>query len=114
MHDRLVRLRQRLDGFVALEAGPARGSATTRALTFQGGRLSLNVAARGGVRVALLDAAGQPLPGFSIEECDVIHGDALSQVVRWRGDPDVGRLAGQAMRLRFELQNAKLYAFQFR
>jgi hypothetical protein len=114
MHDRLVRLRQRLDGFVALEAGPASGSATTRALTFQGGRLSLNLAATGRVRVALLDARGQPLPGFGIEECDAIHGDALRQVVRWRGDPDVGRLAGRAVRLRFELQNAKLYAFQFR
>jgi len=34
--------------------------------------------------------------------------------VFWTGDPNLGALAGSAVRLRFHLTNASLYAFQFK
>jgi len=37
----------------------------------------------------------------------------VRHVVTWKGDPDVGNLAGKAVRLRFEMQNAKFFAFSF-
>lgn len=106
---------QRVDGFVSLDAGFPGGSFTTRPLTFTGNllRLNLSTAGSGGVRVALLDESGKPLPGFSENDHDWINADAIDHEVRWKGDPDLSRHAGKPVRLRFELRNAKLFAFQF-
>jgi hypothetical protein len=51
--------------------------------------------------------------GYGIADCDPIRADSVRHVVTWKGDSDVGNLAGQVVRLRFEMQNAKLYAFKF-
>ena len=111
--DRLLRLTQRLDGFVSLDAGDATGSATTRLLTFSGDRLELNVAAKGSVRVALLDAGGRAIPGFALEDCDPIRADSVRHRVSWKGSTDVSRLAGRPVQLQLELRDAKLFALQF-
>ncbi|RPH39805.1 MAG: hypothetical protein EHM91_11880, partial [Planctomycetota bacterium] len=104
-HDRLLRLTQRLDGFVSLDAGPEGGSAVTKPLTFKGSRLTLNLAAKGSVRVALLDDAGKVIPGYGSSEAT---GDSVSQEVRWTSD--LAALEGKPVRLRFELKDAKLFA----
>ena len=111
--DKLVRLTQRLDGFVSLDAGATAGTAVTRRFTFSGNRLELNVSAKGNVRIALLDEQGRPLPGFGLEDCDPIHTDSVHQIVSWKGSTDVGGHAGQPVQVEFELRDAKLYAFQF-
>ena len=112
-YDRLVRLTQRLDGFVSLDAGDEVGTVVTRPLVFEGRRLVLNVAAEGSVRVGLLDEAGRPLPGFALADCDPISADSTRQTVSWRGQDDVGPHAGKVVQLRLELRNAKLFALQF-
>jgi hypothetical protein len=112
--DSLLRLVQRLDGFVSLDAGATKGSATTRPLIFGGNGLTLNVAAKGSARVALLDEAGKALPGFGLLDCDPIRVDSVRHVVTWKGRSDVTALAGKPVSLQFELANAKLYAFQFK
>ncbi|MHC4575070.1 MAG: LamG-like jellyroll fold domain-containing protein [Planctomycetota bacterium] len=108
-----VRLTQRLDGFVSLDAGTEPGWAITRPLVFQGRKLTLNVAAKAVTRVAILDEQSGEIEGFTLADCDPIHMDATSQVVRWRRNSDVGRLAGRVVRLKFEMQNTRLYAFKF-
>jgi hypothetical protein len=75
--------------------------------------LELNVAARGFVRVGLLDEAGNEIPGFTPQDCDPIQADAMRHTVSWRGSADVSRLAGRPVRLRMELQDSDLFAFQF-
>lgn len=112
-HDRLLRLVQRLDGFVSLDAGKATGTVTTRPLMFEGSKLELNIAASGSARVALLDESDKPLDGFGLDDCDPIQVDSVRQTVTWRGRPDVSPLAGKVVRVRFELTDAKLYAMQF-
>lgn len=111
----IYRATQRVDGFVSLDAGFPGGSFTTKPLTFTGNRLRLNLSTEGsgGVRVALLDESGKPLPGFAENDHDWINADAIDHEVRWKGDPDFGQHAGKPVRLRFELRNAKLFAFQF-
>ncbi len=111
----IYRATQRVDGFVSLDAGYPGGSFTTSPLTFSGNRLRLNLstAGSGGVRVALLDESGKSLPGFAEKDHDWINADAIDHEVRWKGDPDLGQHAGKPVRLRFELRNAKLFAFQF-
>ncbi|HKI69805.1 MAG TPA: hypothetical protein VKA67_09460, partial [Verrucomicrobiae bacterium] len=108
-----ARLTQRLDGFVSLDAVSESGSFTTRPLVFHGTKLTLNVAAKGEVRVAILDEAGTGLKGFSLSDCDPVRGDSISKIVSWRNGTNVSGLSGKVVRLKFEMQNAKLFALQF-
>jgi hypothetical protein len=108
-----ARLTQRLDGFVSVDAGNKTGSFTTRPLVFDGNKLILNINAKGSAKVAILDQNGNPFPGFDTPDCNFIKGDAIRQPVTFKGKSDLSRLAGRVMRLKFEIQNAKLYAFKF-
>ncbi|HVZ64499.1 MAG TPA: hypothetical protein VG936_08000 [Lacunisphaera sp.] len=118
IHDRLLRLVQRLDGFVAATpADPARGAATlvTKPLTFTGDHLELNLDASGGsARVELQDADGRPLPGFALADSIPLRENGVALRAAWRSQPDLGALAGRTVRLKVELTGAKLFAFQFR
>jgi len=111
----LRRYTLRTDGFASLEAPFAGGSATTKLLTFTGNQLVLNYAtsAAGSVRVELLDEAGQPLPGFSVADCDEIVGDEIARTVTWHGQADVAAYAGRTIRLRLHLKDANLFSLKF-
>ena len=106
------RYSQRLDGFVSLDAGVLLGTATTLPLVFEGDQLVLNLNSRGSVRVGLTDENGVAYPGFELGDCDPIVGDHLEKTVAWNGQSSVAALAGKTVRLRFEMQNTKLYAFE--
>jgi hypothetical protein len=110
-----VRLTQRLDGFVAVEPIDTVGEFTTKPLLFAGQTLLLNVAARGGgaVRVAMLDEAGQPLPGFGLNNCRAITADSTACEVSWRGGSDLGTLVDKPVRVRIQLDKAQVFAMQF-
>lgn len=105
----------RLDGFVSMNAPLSGGELITHPVSFSGDRLTINFAssAAGDVCVEIQDAAGNPLPGFALEECPPLFGDALERTVTWQQGSDVGSLAGQAVRLRFVLRDADLYSFRF-
>lgn len=105
----------RMDGFVSLSAPLAGGEALTRPLRFEGRTLALNLStsAAGSARIGLTDEAGQPIPGFSFDEADDLVGDDIERPASWRGQTDLGRLAGQPVRLRIGLRDADLYALRF-
>ena len=65
------------------------------------------------MRVELQDAGGNPLPGFTLGDCEPIWGDHIARLVKWKSGEDVSRYAGQAVRLRFEMSDADLYSIQF-
>jgi hypothetical protein len=86
-------------------------------------RLNLKTPLSGEVRVevaAITDWEGkkkyafteQVAPGRSFEDCDPISGDRLSHTVTWRGQSDLALPEGAAVRFRFRLRAAKLYAFE--
>jgi hypothetical protein len=104
-----------MDGFVSVNAPWKGGELTTKPLKFEGNRLHLNLAtsAAGSVRVEIQDAEGTAIPGYTLADCPNIFGDSLDRVVSWKQGPDVGKLAGTSVRLRFVLQDADLYSFQF-
>jgi hypothetical protein len=52
-----------------------------------------------------------PVEGRSFADCDPLRGDALSQVVTWRGQSDLGYGTDDAVFFRFRLRAARLYAF---
>lgn len=105
----------RLDGFVSVNAPLRGGELLTRPLRFTGDRLRLNFSssAAGDIRVELQTLDGKPVPGYSLDECEPIFGDALDRAIVWKSTDNVGRLAGTPIRLRFHLRDADLYAFRF-
>jgi len=106
----------RRDGFVSVKADYRGGEFTTPPLKFEGQRLALNIntSAAGIARVACLDAAGKAIPGFTLEDCDIIHtANEINRPVKWKSKTDLSSLAGQPIRLRFVMRDTDLYAFQF-
>ena len=112
-----------LDGFVSMEAGPNPGMLTTKPIVFSGGKLSVNfvesvkgysgIDEKSALRVEILDVNDRAIPGYSAAEADVIVRSNMHQIVTWKGNADVGSLAGKPVKLRWHLRNGKLYAFQF-
>ena len=106
---------QRLDGFISADADHRGGYLRTPPLVFNGNYLRLNIdtGSMGTAFVEIQDADGQPLPGFSMSDCQEIGGNFIDQRVYWKGGSDVSALTGRVVRLRVNLKRAKLYAFQF-
>lgn len=108
---------QRLDGFVSADAPYERlGEIVTRPFTFKGRRLVLNIntGGMGYAQVGLLDEAGRPVPGFSVDDCVFINGNFLSHPVEWieRGT-DVAALAGRTLQMVIRMRGTSLFALQF-
>ena len=111
----LRRFSMRLDGFASIHAGAVRGTWTTKPLVFEGDRLELNFAtsAAGEILVELQDETGTPIDGFTFGDAIPTIGNEIRKTVRWRGDPDLGALAGRPIRLAFGMRDADLFAFRF-
>ena len=112
----LSRVALRRDGFVSVNADYRGGEFTTPPLKFSGNSLKLNIntTATGWARVAIQSAEGEPISGFTLDDCDIIHtANEINHVVKWKRQTDVSSLAGKPVRLRVSLKNTELYAFQF-
>lgn len=105
----------RPDGFASVNAPYTGGELLTKPLTFEGARLSLNMAtsAVGGLWVEIQSPDGTPLPGFSLADCAEVIGDRLDHTVHWKGGSDVSSLRGKPVRLRIRMKDADLFSLQF-
>ena len=86
----------RPDGYVSVEAESyAPGVLTThRFRQEQGGQIRVNVdASAGELRYELLEDTGQPIPGYTVDDCEPIRSDSLDGLLSWNGKsgwPPVG------------------------
>jgi hypothetical protein len=112
----LQRFTMRLDGIASIRADFGGGELVTRPLTFEGDRLSLNfsTSAAGGIRVEIQDVDGQPVPSFALDDCVEVIGNEIERDVAWKSGADIGQLAGRPIKLRFVMNDADLFALQFR
>ena len=87
----------------------------TKPLRFKGSRLEINYAtsAAGGIRIEMQDPKGQPIPGFTLDECPEIIGDQIERIVAWKGGSDLSSLSGKVVRMRVVLKDADLYSIRF-
>jgi hypothetical protein len=108
-------VRQRLDGFISADADYKGGYLVTPPITFSGNTLRLNIdtGSMGTAFVELQDEQGQPIPGYTMADCEEIGGNFIDQKVYWKANSDVSQLAGKPIRLKINLKRGKLYAFQF-
>lgn len=130
---RVRRATIRPDGFVSVHAPWEGGEFTTKPFVLEGDELEINysTSVAGFVRVEILDADGNPIPGFRAEDCYEIFGDELDRTVVWKkGHADIldenhvekpispanvsFALGGQVVRLRFVMKAAHLYSFRFK
>ncbi len=112
----LYRVVQRLDGFVSADTPYTGGRLLTKPFTFSGSRLRLNIntGAAGYAQAGFLDERGQPIPGFTLENCIYINGNHTDYEVEWLDKgKDVSSLMGKTVQLTIEMRGSKLYALQF-
>lgn len=110
-------VRMPLDRYVARRStGDRPGMLTTVPIRLDDtpGVLRVNAdAADGSLRVRVRDAeSGKAFPGLGFADCVPVTTDGLHQVVRWR-EATIAGVAGQPVRLEFELASASLFAFDF-
>lgn len=86
------------------------GEFRTAPLTPAGRQLRLNCSTplAGEVRVGL-----EGVEGRSADECDPVVGDHPSVAVSWKGNSDLGALAGKNVVLHFRLRMAKLFSIEW-
>lgn len=112
----LRRFSMRLDGLASVSASYDGGEMITKPIVVSGNELVLNCAtsAAGSIYVELQEPDGEPIPGFMLAESELIVGDAIEYVVRWKLESGIERLAGQPVRIRFVMQDADLFSLRFR
>lgn len=105
----------RIDGYASIHAGAEPGVLLTHPIRFRGDSLTANLStsAAGQLRVEIQTPDGQPIPGFSRDDCLPVYGDEIDRRIRWKNDPTLKSLSGQAVRLLFELQECDLYSIRF-
>ena len=114
----LQRFSLRTDGFASVHAGYDVGALHTKPVVFESRenlQLLLNFAtsAAGAIRVELQDVHGTPIPGFELDACIPNIGDRIDWPVKWSSDRRLHELAGQPIRIKFEMKDADLFSFQF-
>ncbi len=114
----------KLDRFTCLHTsdGHSYGEVLTAPITVRdSGRvqLVLNVSGtnpdRSWLEVDVMDGAtGEPVTGYSCDECALIDEDGLSVSAQWKTAPTLENVTCNCIRLRFRLFGAvKLYSFRF-
>ncbi len=102
-----------LDRLIGQSAGQEFGTVVTKPFRLEGESLQVNIDAKlGELRVEVLDAAGEPIAGYGGDDARTYRNvDELRLTPRW--SKPLSEIKGRNIRLRFHLQNAALYAFQF-
>lgn len=103
----------RVDGFASLNASYDGGTVTTKPFRFTGDKLQVNAKADFGQLFAeALDEGGNPITGFTRQDCQPIATDSLEQPVSWKEHADLSSLKDRVIRLRFFLKNVRLYSYR--
>ena len=111
----LHRYSMRLDGFTSIYAPYTGGEVITRPFIFSGKELEINysTSAAGEIRIEIQDDQGNPMPGYTLEESDIIIGDEIKKIVTWEGSKDVSEVSTKPVRLHIFLKDANLYSIKF-
>ena len=104
----------RLDGFVCLTAAKRPGTVVTKPFKLAGDKLLINVnASAGKLVVEVLDECGQPIAKYCGKNAaSRTQLDAIGWQPRWKDKANLSALKNRIVRLKFTLQNAKLYSFR--
>jgi hypothetical protein len=108
-HCLLCLARLRPDGFAGYEPlqSGREGVIITRSLRCVADQLRINANAKGGsLRAEIMDT-----DGFRLDDCEPINSDVIDGAVKWKNNSRFDTLKGKLIRIKFVLQNARLYTF---
>ncbi len=94
------------DRYVSRDADYNPGTLITKPLIINFEHLTVNANVRGGGRVRLLSADGNPLDGFGWVE---FKGDLIEHEVKW--SKNLNSISGKTVCLEFQLKDAQLFGF---
>jgi hypothetical protein len=105
----------RTDGFVSVRAGSEQGTMLTRPLVFSGNSLIVNYSssAAGSLHVELQEKSGVAISKFCLSKCNAIVGDEIERIIQWKGNPSLGDLSGNPVRVKFVMNECDLFSFRF-
>jgi hypothetical protein len=111
----ILRYVHRLDGFVSLDFAQTGGRAVCAPVNVTGNKLLLNLdtGALGGLQVGLRTATGELVPGFGVEDCELLVVNSTKAVVTWHGRSDLAALRGREVQVEVSGSRAKLYSLRF-
>lgn len=104
----------RADGFASVGGTRQVGALTTRPLVLKGKSLFVNADARGGtLRVEVISGtpSAPPRGRWGQKNCRSLTTDGIRQEIRWKDSPSLEELEEKPVRLRFYLDNARLFSF---
>jgi hypothetical protein len=103
------------DGRLVGIRSDVQGGFATLGVVPTGRRVFLNAVSTraGGVRMEVAGLDGKPLPGRSFKDCSDLVGDHRRGAMSWRGETDLGHAEGQAVILRFQVEQATIYWVDF-
>jgi len=102
----------RRDGFASMNAQSTPGILLTRPITFSGKYLFVNAMANQGIlRAEIQDLDGNPIAPYTLENSVPFSDDSTIAQMHWNSEADLTQLAGQPVRILFELTDGALYAF---
>ncbi len=112
----LCRYSLRTDGFVSISAPYKGGTVVTKPFTFNGNEFEINysTSAAGELRIEIQNENGSPIPGYTMDDSEVVIGNEIERIVQWKGKSDVKKLASQKIRLRIYMKDADLYSIRFK
>ncbi|MBM83074.1 MAG: hypothetical protein CMJ78_21140 [Planctomycetaceae bacterium] len=105
----------RLDGYASLRPDSTTpGQFTTKPLNIKGNRLQINARCQKGgwIKAELVGSDDKPLAGYKLDDCDIFNGDSINHTITWRGSAAITE-ASSPIRLRVQIHNADVFAFQF-
>jgi len=110
----VYRVVQRLDGFVSADSPYDKEALIiTKPLIFKGNRLivNINTSGTGYAQIGFLDENGNPIKGFSVDDCVYINDNSVEHYVEWLNKgKDISLLQGKTVQLVFRMRGTKLYA----
>ena len=111
----LRRYALRLDGFVSVHSSFIEGEMITKPFYFSGDKLIINLStsAAGMIKIEVQDLDGIPIEGFTLDNSNEIIGNEIEKIVSWKGNPNLGELNNQPVKLRFVMKDADLYSIKF-
>ena len=65
----------------------------------------------GELKVEILDADNNVMPGFSANDCKPLSTDSTIAQIKWKNKKDLSALKNQPVRFKFYLTNGDLYSF---
>ena len=67
----------------------------------------------GGVKAAILDLSGRPLPGYTLDDAIESRERSVRARLQWKDKKDLRELIGRTVHLSFAIRHASLYSYRF-